>query len=235
MTGNTGDRKNRESILTQIGASVIFFLIIFLLYVILKFYPGLTGAITAKDSVLSELGNVIVVFSFISLALQSSLGVFVSNWRRQNKIDFQREISILKTDLDELKTQLEEPIKVSLTEASQTRVDLRGAELTKLREQLAQTKVSLKNAENNLDLYTEQTRNIISRLSLLAGIIISLAGVRILQPFTNVTLEGEQLTLFNAIDILLTGGLLAGGTEGVHRLTKVYESITDLSKTVGKK
>ena len=234
MTGNTGDRKNRDSILTQIGASVIFFLIIFLLYVILKFDPGLTGAITAKDSVLTELGNVIVVFSFISLALQSSLGVFVSNWRRQNKIDFQRQITILKTDLDELKTQLE-PIKVSLTEASQTTVDLSKAELTKLREQLAQTKVELKNAENNLDLYTEQTRNIISRLSLLAGIIISLAGVRILQPFTNVTLEGEQLTLFNAIDILLTGGLLAGGTEGVHRLTKVYESITDLSKTVGKK
>ncbi|MDJ0719940.1 MAG: hypothetical protein QNJ54_37930 [Prochloraceae cyanobacterium] len=234
MTGNTGDRKNRSDITTQIWASVIFFLIIFLLYVILKFYPGLTGAITAKDSVVTELGNVIVVFSFISLALQSSLGVFVSNWRRQNKIDFQRQITILKTDLDELKTQLE-PIKVSLTEASQTTVDLSKAELTKLREQLAQTKVELKNAENNLDLYTEQTRNIISRLSLLAGIIISLAGVRILQPFTNVTLEGEQLTLFNAIDILLTGGLLAGGTEGVHRLTKVYESITDLSKTVGKK
>ena len=111
---------------------------------------------------------------------------------------------------------------------------LEPAQLNELKKELAETKEKLETAENDLYLYRSQTKAIIARLSLLTGITISLAGVRILQPFTNVTLEGQQLALFNAVDILLTGGLFAGGSEGVHRLTKVYESITDFGQTVGK-
>ena len=47
-------------------------------------------------------------------------------------------------------------------------------------------------------------------------------------------LVGKQLNLFYTIDILLTGGLLAGGSEGIHRLTRAYEQFIDLSQQVNK-
>ena len=231
-----------------------------LLYVLLKFFPALAGGITAKESALTDLGNVIVVFSFVALAIQSSLEVFVSNWRGQKRTQKQRLVDNLKEDIDELKALIRPSLEASIvlaTEQSQTtgtasatpeasasqpsqptgqRPSLEPTQLTELRQQLAETKEKLETAENDLDLYKDQTKAIVNRLSLLAGITISLAGIRILRPFTNViTLEGQQLALFNVVDILLTGGLLSGGSEGVHRLTKVYENVTDVGKTVGKK
>ena len=107
-------------------------------------------------------------------------------------------------------------------------------QLAKKESELKDLKQQLEVAEDDLEDYRNITKNIISLLSLLAGVVISLAGVRILQSFTDISLTGEQLSLFNAIDVLLTGGLLAGGSAGVHRLTKVYEDVTDVSKKVSK-
>ena len=59
--------------------------------------------------------------------------------------------------------------------------------------------------------------------SLIVGIAVSLAGVRFLEPFFEISsLSGFQLLLFHSLDILLTAGLLSGGSDGIHQITSFY-------------
>lgn len=249
MTNTASD--NTQNVLAQSVTLLIFFGIIGLLYVMLKFFPFFTGAISVKESALTDFGNIIVVLSFIALALQSALQIFVTNWRVRKKTQKQRRVEKLNKEIDELKDLIKPTLEargVLETEESQTSdttsqssqatkpiPSIPPQQLTELREQIKNKKENLEEAENDLDLYQDETKIVVSRLSLLAGITISLTGVRILQPFIDVTLEGPQMILFHAVDILLTGGLLAGGSEGINRLTKVYENFTDVSKTIESK
>ena len=242
--------ENTKAGFTLIIASAIFFVIIALLWVLLTFFPSFTGSITAKESALTDLGNIIVVFSFVALALQSSLGVFVSNWRGEERNRKSRRVNNLKQEIAELK-ELINPSPVAITDESAPEssestlplsqpanivvVTLDPDELAEKKRELKVFKEQLEAAEDDLGKYRDQTKAIVARLSLLAGIVISLAGVRILQSFTDISLVGKQLSLFNAIDVLLTGGLLAGGSAGIHRLTQVYEQVTDVSKQVSNK
>ncbi len=242
--------ENAKGGLTVIIASLIFLVIISLLWAVLNFFPSFTGAITAKKSALSDLGNTIVVFSFAALALQSSLGIFVSNWRGEERNRKNRLVANLSEEIAEIKAQInptpvlttDQTSAESSTSSSQPSqltnpvviVTLDPEELAVKKKDLENFKQQLEEAEDDLAKYREETKAVVSRLSLLAGIVISLAGVRTLQSFADISLAGKQLSLFNTIDVLLTGGLLAGGSEGVYRLTKVYEDVTDVSKKVNK-
>ena len=238
--------ENNQSRYTLIIASGIFLVIIALLWALLTIFPSFSGSITAKESALTDLGNIIVVFSFVSLAIQSSLGVFVSNWRGAERSRKNRRVNKLREDIVEIKNLIypspvvttddstPDPSSQSSQASTSVVVILGAEELAEKKRELKDFKDQLEIADDDLDKYRDETKAIVSRLSLLAGIVVSLAGIRILQSFTDVALVGKQLSLFNAIDVLLTGGLLAGGSAGVHRLTKVYEEVTDIKKEVSK-
>ena len=238
--------ENNQSGYTLIIASGVFLVIIALLWALLTVFPSFSGGITAKESALTDLGNIIVVFSFVALALQSSLGVFVSNFRGAKRSRKNRRVNNLRQEIAEIKNLIK-PVPVATTDdsapdasdlssqssqATNPVVTLDAEELAEKKRELKDFKAQLETAEDDLEKYRDGTKAIVARLSLLAGIVISLAGIRILQSFTDVALVGKQLSLFNAIDVLLTGGLLAGGSAGVHRLTKVYEEVTDVKKQV---
>ncbi len=255
MNNTSSERTNGG--LAVVIASLTFLGIISILWAILTFFPSFTGAIMPKESALTDLGNTIVVFSFAALALQSSLGIFVSNWRGNESKIRTRRVKNLKEEIAEIKalinpspvlttdqTSAESPTPLAQTSSTTNVVvpvtnvvvssTLPPEELAEKKKELENFKQQLEQAEDDLEKYKEETKAVVSRLSLLAGILISLAGVRILQSFANISLEGKQLSLLNTIDVLLTGGLLAGGSEGVYRLTKVYEDVTDVNKKVSK-
>lgn len=78
---------------------------------------------------------------------------------------------------------------------------------------------------------SRQTRRIAYVVSLSSGLLISISGVRIIQPLTReLDLSDLQLRLFHLLDILLTAVLISGGTEGIHRLTKGYEEFTKIKE-----
>ncbi|WP_414544151.1 hypothetical protein [Nostoc sp. CCY0012] len=50
----------------------------------------------------------------------------------------------------------------------------------------------------------------------------SAVGIRALETFVNIQgLPDNQVTVFRWLDVFLTGGLIAGGSEGIHKLTQV--------------
>ena len=195
-----------SSTLQIIISAVILFAFLKLGLIFISWFPGFSGSIEIQDSAVSDLGNRIVIFSFISLALQSSMNVIVTNLRGSERSRKLRKIQNINEDILEVKQGLREQ-----------------AELPELRQRLEV-------AEDELDLYRDETKALLARLSLVGGIAVSVAGIRLLQPVSLLELGPEQTALFHVVDILLTGCLLAGGSAGIHRLTQVYEEFTKIAQ-----
>jgi hypothetical protein len=75
------------------------------------------------------------------------------------------------------------------------------------------------------------------RLALLAGItlgvVVSAVGIRALALFIYPdqieALIGWQRPLFTSVDVLVTGALIGGGADGLHKLVKVFTTFFDVS------
>lgn len=81
--------------------------------------------------------------------------------------------------------------------------------------------------------YRAYTRVLALRLGLLLGLLVSIAGVRSLGVLVDETalaaLGRVQLALFHVVDVLLTGGVIAGGSDGIHKMTELYRSYMDIN------
>lgn len=77
--------------------------------------------------------------------------------------------------------------------------------------------------ERELMDFKGQTRRIASLMGLALGIAISASGVRGLASLLHLNMN-ECCSLFKALDVVLTGALLAGGADGLHRIAAVVSS-----------
>ena len=73
-------------------------------------------------------------------------------------------------------------------------------------------------------LYKSETQKLSLRVSFFIGILVSAVGIRTLGSLVVdiSAYPSAQKAFFNLVDILITAGLLAGGSEGIHQLTSVY-------------
>ena len=76
-------------------------------------------------------------------------------------------------------------------------------------------------AEDELSDYRARTGRYVSLVSLSSGLFISLAGVRVLAPLVEVPINAVQQSLLFIADVLLTAGLLAGGSKLIHEVMAV--------------
>ncbi len=88
-------------------------------------------------------------------------------------------------------------------------------------------------AESELQTYRATTGRYVSLVSLSSGFFISLAGVRVLSPLVQTAgmSSGQQEWLF-VVDVLLTAGLLAGGSKMIHEVMAVVSEA--LGRTRGR-
>jgi hypothetical protein len=89
--------------------------------------------------------------------------------------------------------------------------------------QAAQTALSA--AHEAVIIYRAHTKEFALQVGFFLGALVALAGVRALHgliPDNIVT--GRWFTL---VDIIVTSAMLAGGSEGIHRLVNVFTSFTD--------
>ncbi len=82
-----------------------------------------------------------------------------------------------------------------------------------------------------LTKYKAGTRQIAFVAALVLGILVSALGVRglglFVDPAAFADLSAVQRNLFNAVDVLLTGALLGGGADGLHKLVSVFTGYMD--------
>jgi len=92
--------------------------------------------------------------------------------------------------------------------------------------------VAVSNAEEELTEFKDRTRRIAFLMALALGMTISAVGFRGLEFFVDpnsIREPSEQLIAFRVLDVLVTGALLAGKAEGLHRMVSVFTSQLDKS------
>jgi hypothetical protein len=87
-------------------------------------------------------------------------------------------------------------------------------------------------AEKTTTIDTEKEKNETRRITLWTalaiGIIISIVGVRGLEPFIILdSTDKWQSFWFRTLDILLTGAVIAGGSDVIHKLLQVVTTFMD--------
>lgn len=86
-------------------------------------------------------------------------------------------------------------------------------------------------ARKALDTYRSRTQTLAMYSGFTIGIIIGFSGVRMIEMIFDATsLSGTQETLFRAMDIALTAGLIAGGSKGINAITRVLGNFLEASK-----
>lgn len=73
--------------------------------------------------------------------------------------------------------------------------------------------------------YRAHSRLIAQQLALGFGLLIALVGIRILAGLVQEVPAGWQDRLFHMLDILLTGSVIAGGSDAANKLTKAYSQV----------
>lgn len=145
--------------------------------------------IALNENIFEKLGAVLGTLLLAALFIERGLDVFLTTLRAEKSEKISKEI----TDIQAL---------------------LNAGDVTQKSLLSEQQKAQLK--------FKSQTRIIALWSGLLAGIIISIIGFRSLKslvdPVEFESLQNFQKMTFDAIDIFLTGCVLAGGSDSIHKL-----------------
>ncbi|MFO7962740.1 MAG: hypothetical protein R6U50_02355 [Desulfobacterales bacterium] len=95
----------------------------------------------------------------------------------------------------------------------------------------AKTENDRRAAQKALDCYRNGTQSLAMYCGYAMGLVIGFSGIRTLQVVYDIhTISGSQKVVFIATDILLTAGLIAGGSKGIYRLTSLIGSFLYMSR-----
>lgn len=150
--------------------------------------------------------NLPLLFSsmlLISMFIERAIEIFLSAWRSQ-------QADILDTEI----AGLERQIKLKKDQADQLDPLLNSLQAKK-RERIE---------------YRIESRAVAQWIGLLIGVLVSLVGVRILANVIVLPESGlpaGQHALFVVVDVLLTGAVLAGGSDAFNKIMKLYSSAMD--------
>jgi hypothetical protein len=138
---------------------------------------------------------------------------------------------------------IERALEVLLTTTRARRAKEMDERISKLRERVVESKggAGYEGAQREYDSMREErkqfrfdTLSLSLWLGLLLGLIVSALGVRALETILETKyLECVHVVhkrLFHVVDVLLTGGLLAGGSDGIHKLAEAYRGIMEGQK-----
>ncbi len=136
----------------------------------------------------------------ISLFLERALEVFLTSWRDAGRRKLEHEIAHAVADA-----------KAAPAAEAERRV---------------------RQARHELHLYKAQTARASFMCGLVAGAVIALAGARALSPLL-VALPpagSPQLLLVTIVDVVITAGLIGGGSDGIHKLVSVITDYLDAAR-----
>ncbi|MBC1279406.1 hypothetical protein GNF10_26465 [Nostoc sp. UCD121] len=217
--------------------SPLFFVLIIISFLIVTLSTWLLSKpFILKPFGLNDIIQILTLQLFISLLLERSLEVFITTWRgpfvEQLDISIQQEKALISEKLRLIEVQqqfpsfesnqtiglppegmsLEQQIIQNFTQNQQESLKIFKPQMDNLNEK-----------ERQKTAYKSDTRVIALWTSLLFGLLMSAIGIRSIEPLVVLDFDNPiQVIIFRCLDALLTGGLIAGGSEGIHKLIKVF-------------
>lgn len=200
-----GNPMDRESLLKFPRYIFYTVLVCGLLYVLIPMEPPALHASIVKIST-----QQLTILIVIALFLERALEVY--------------KLSYLSQEKERLTAQVE-PIQLELQSLITT-----NGEDNPNNEAIKAVKLRLFNAQESLRVYKNYMRQNLLRVAIAFGTLISLVGVRSLEsafdfPEPESIFELFRVYLFRILDVMLTAGLIAGGSEGIHTVIKKLSNL----------
>lgn len=191
----------------------ILFLAIVIGVPFLFMYHFSISVVSFKHVQMRDILDLFAVLLIISLFVERTLEGIISAWRAP------------EARMHDLKHKMLQSEIVNLEQANYPDPKAMQEKLEKLKEQHEQHR-------QTISAYKSQTQILAIRGGLMMGIIISLIGFRTLESLVDIsTFVPIQITLFRWIDVILTGCVIAGGSDGIHQITSVFTSFMDATKS----
>jgi len=132
----------------------------------------------------------------ISLFVERAIEIFLSAWRSEGADQLDLSIAQAIEELEEEQNQNSKKIKLELK-------DLKKKRMT----------------------YSAKSRIQALWIGLIISALIACVGIRILGTIVDITnMSDLQKSLFTGVDIMLTSAVLAGGSDAINKLMKIYNS-----------
>jgi hypothetical protein len=198
---------------------------------------------------INEVVQLLTFLSLIALFLERSLEVFINTWRLPREAEIDNKIQFCERKVAELKAQIEaiqQSGTVAKTEELTSRDSAKVEKITELihppanpsdlNNRLSKQMSDLERFNLERANYKAETRKIALWTGLFVGMLISAVGIRGLEtlialknfpPGQTPLLYNQQIFVFHSLDTLLTGGLIAGGSDGIHKIMRVFTAFFD--------
>ncbi len=187
---------------------------------------------------LNDVSQLLTFVVLVSLFLERAMEVFISTWRGPKGEEIDNTIQNIErviTEKKALRAKKSEQPQIITTKVEQelstepsklkteTAVEKIPVNTAKLTDELDDEMAKLIDSQQARLVYKAQTRKIALWTALFFGLVISAAGIRSLDTLVLSTNQSAlQLIVFRCLDTLLTGGLIAGGSDGIHKITQVF-------------
>jgi hypothetical protein len=180
------------------------------------FYPNGPAPGTPADPTARYLTDIvwnrILVLGTLAILIERALEILLTTWRSETARQKELEVEHARAELEQ-HASAAGPYSRSLW---------------------ARQFASLQPLEQDLESYRGQTRRYSMWIGLVLGCLLASLGVGLFRDMISNLgqLHGLQKFLIVVVDIILTGGLIAGGSDLFHKLIEVYGAFTSRARSV---
>jgi hypothetical protein len=201
----------------------------------LAYKDGVLGIVTQK-----LLPGLLAVAVF----LERSLAVLNDIWFGQERETHERTLRNARGELQRAQSNLEGARQTQIAAmqaaaraataeaaaAAKPAIEVQAAEAPTLRAKTDELSQEVQAATESLTATEGKQDRLRLGLGFLFAVVISAAGVRTLAELVSLPTGGFQLGLFQAADVLLTAGILAGGSTGINSIADLIGSYVDAAR-----
>jgi hypothetical protein len=173
------------------------------------------AALHFANNTAEQVGRTLLSLFLVALLFERALEVIIGSWRGPGAAELESELNALDDALEFL------PKDTGLSPGD--RAD-REKTLVEARSDAVARTVAYRCATKRLALHA----------AFLLGLAVAVAGLRTVEP--SIVFPSDvpalQATALKMLDALLTGGVIAGGSEGIHKIMQVF---TDFAQATSRR
>ena len=174
------------------------------------------GALALKPISMKRITEVLQVVFVLALCVERGVAVFVEAWRGPAEAAVLSAVHAAVREVELVRARLQD---VSAASAATTRLEL---------------------AEDQAAVYAAHTRKIQVCAGIVAGVLISAAGVRLFEEFVVFRTPLPRLIdhvaagILNTLNVLITGALIGGGSDLIHKILKALTDFLDATSRLNR-
>ncbi len=182
--------------------------------------------------------DVLMPVLFVALLVERTIEVFVSTGRKLKREPLDRQVLRTEEKIEQLlrrialfQSQISEGRLNGLGEAELKPILVR---LDKANGLLSKHQNAKRDAHADMEKYKGRTARISYIVGAFIGLIIGLAGLRVISPLVDYKLanwDTFQTFAFHSIDVVLTAALLAGGAGGIHQIISIFSEYSKKARS----